>query len=74
MQSGRLVGLCAITEVWCSREGGQIMQGVTEEGLPTLCLQCRKLEKPLKQTQGPSFLLRGGCVPACPVLGRVQIW
>lgn len=50
------------------------MQGVTEEGLPTLCLQCRKLEKPLKQTQGPSFLLRGGCVPACPVLGRVQIW
>lgn len=50
------------------------MQGVAEEGLPTLCLQCRKLEKPSKQTQGPSFLLRGGCVSACPVLGRVQIW
>lgn len=75
-----MVGLGAMrTGVWCSTQGGQIMQGVAEEGLPTLCLQCRKLEKPLKQTQGHPFCLGGDA--RLPVLflgecryGRGSLW
>lgn len=65
MQSGRLVRLGAVRMgVWLATQEGQIMQDVAEEELSTLCLQCRKLEKPLKQTQGSSFMLRRGvCLP-----------